>query len=433
MGGGAGNALSSLVVYDKQNSASFSHKIFLLDDPESDKYIRVCEDAGVSVLRKDMLPDITNELLVADVVILHWWNHPEMASFLAEFPQIAVRLVVWAHVNGCNYPCIPFEFTQIPHQVFFTSPFSLENSLWDSKQRDYVTRNSSVVYGLGKLNSYSNLHINPPPSKKKFIIGYVGTLNLSKIHPQFIDICHEILKVIPNALFVIVGDKSHADPLLARAEALGISGSFDFTGYEEQIVVQLAKFDVFAYPLNTNHFGTTENALLEAMAFGLPVIAMNHNSEKYIIKDHKEIGFLADSVEHFLECVKFLYDHPSERMRVGNNAKEFIRKNYTLKKNMCDLHMQLTKVLDLDKKIIDFKSFCGESPYQWFMTFLGVDRVFFEGSINSSNNNRKSFYEEKIKCSSPILREKNKSSIRHFSKHFPEDEILKYWNDLICS
>ena len=168
------------------------------------------------------------------------------------------------------------------------------------------------------------------------------------------------------------------------------------------------------------------------MAFGLPVLAMNHNSEKYIIRDHKEIGFLADSVEHFVDCVKFLYDHPAERKRVGDNAREFVMENYTFEKNMCDLHGQLMKISHLNKRVIDFKRFCGESPYQWFMNFLGEDRQFFEGSIDNSEINRKSFYEEIIKRSSPILREKNKSSIRHFSECFPEDEILKYWNNLIC-
>jgi glycosyltransferase involved in cell wall biosynthesis len=429
LGGGVGKALSSIVTYERKNNPRHFHKILLLDDPEKDQFINICRKGGVEVLLKGEPYNLNQELANADIVILHWWHHPAMALLLANFPKLPLRLILWAHVNGCNYPCLPFEFVALPQKTFLTSPFSLENASWSKRQREKIKKYSTVVYGLGEVEYYSKIkkvHSN------KFIVGYIGTLSSSKLHPQFVDFCYAALKKVPNTCFVMVGDVNHGNDILQKAKAYRIDNRFKLIGYSNQIVNELSKFDVFAYPLNPKHFGTTENVLLEAMALGLPVVALNHNTEKYIISNHKEVGLLADNIEHYADCIKYLHDNPRERTRIGVNARKHIKENFTFEKNIGLMRRELNKVVKMPRKRFDFKNVFGAQPYEWFLACLGEDRAPFAASIDKKlNSSRKKAIEQKIKTSSLILREKKKSSIAHFAESFPEDANLQYWKGLL--
>lgn len=431
LGGGVGKALSSIVTYERRNNPAHEHRVLLLDEPEKDQFLNVCREGGVEVLLKSGGYDIEKEMAAADVVVLHWWHHPAMAEFLARFPRTPARLVLWAHVNGCNYPCLPFGFADLPHRTFFTSPFSLENTYWTPRQREKMRKNSAVVYGLGELDFR-------PAAKKTssndFVVGYVGTLSSSKLHPQFVEFCYAVLKKVPAARFVLVGDAGHSEALLRKARAYRIDHKLSLTGYCSQIADELSRFDVFAYPLNPKHFGTTENVLLEAMAFGLPVVALNHNAEKYIIRGHKEVGLLADSVEHYADSLKYLYDNPRERARLGANAREYVKANFTFEKNVELMRVELKKVAKMPARRFNFAGVFGDSPHDWFLACLGEDRPHFSESVEQVRRPtaaRKRLLEEKIRASSPILGEKTKSSIAHFAASFPSDRELQYWKELM--
>lgn len=432
LGGGVGRALSSIVTYENENNAEHIHKVLLLDKPEKDQFLNICKNGGVEVILNSYRSDIGPEMSNADIVVIHWWHHPVMAKFLCEFPAVDVRVVLWSHVNGCNYPCLPYSFVSMPQKTYFTSPFSYENTFWSEQERKVIKESAVVVYGLGKLDFYNRVKRSHTPGK--YVIGYVGTLNISKLHPYFVEYCYAVLQKVPSAYFVMVGDSQHSDKIINKAKKYNIEDKFNFTGYSNNIVSELSKFDVFAYPLNPKHFGTTENVLLEAMAFGLPVVALNHNAEKYIIRDNKKIGFLADSIENYADCIKYLYDNPAERICIGNNAKEYVAANFTFKQNVEIMRTGFQKISSMPKKVFNFKNIFGDKPSDWFLSCLGEDEQVFRDSLDNElmkHNEQKEYIESEIKNCSPILREKNKSSIKHFAKTYPEDEILQYWEKII--
>lgn len=429
LGGGVGRALSSIVIHEKKNNEDVQHKIILLENPEKMQFYDDCLRAGIDVLTGVCDKGMYSEVKSSDIVVLHWWNHPIMAKFMASFPDTPTRLVIWAHVNGCNYPVIPFRFVELPHRTFFTTPFSYENPLWNEHQREIIKKNSTVVYGLGKLEFY------PPVRKKRsgeFVIGYVGTLSSSKLHPQYVEYCNAVLRKVPTAKFVMVGDIAHGNDIMQKARAYHIDCCFRLVGYSDHISRELEKFDVFAYPLNPEHFGTTENALLEAMAFGLPVVALNHNTEKYIIQDQRKVGFLADSINHYADSIRYLFDNPEEAARIGDNAREYVRRKYTFENNICLMRGEFESVCRSAKRRFNFRSIFGTNPHEWFLSCLGLDCSPFTESMNRKlSSARREVLEIKIRECTPILREKTKSSIEHFSNTFPDDEYLMYWLGLI--
>lgn len=428
LGGGVGNVSANVALYAKNNEQQYQYKIVLLEEPEKSQFFNLCIMNDVEVIVKPSAEFIAKEMSRADIVLLSWWHHPKMAKFLSEFPKIPIRLILWCHVNGCSYPALPFEFAKMPHKVFFTSKYSFENHYWSKKECDMIVKNSEIIYGVGDLNHFSKAKLK---SHQGFNIGYVGTLNYSKINPEYVDFCAKV--DIPDSKFIMIGDWDNKSNIEDKAREYGIHNKFEFRGYTNNVVNELEYFDVFAYPLNPWHFGTTENALLEAMAAGLPVVALNQCTEKYLIK-HMQTGLLADDKEHYAKLIQYLYENPSERERIGQNAKEFVLSNFSLRKNMEKMNNTYNEIINSPKKIFEFNSVFGVKPYQWFLSCLGSDKEMFQNSINddiTQNDHKMRKLKKEIANCHHIIREKSKSSIYHFSRYFPEDKNISFWISLI--
>lgn len=429
MGGGVGKVLSGISCYAKKSNSNIKHKIIVLEEPEKMNFIDICKSNGVDISCSPSMESIEREMLNADIVQIEWWHHPLIAKFMNEFPKIDVRLIVWSHISGCTYPNLPFEFVKTPHKFMFTSKYSFENPEWTTDEKKYVKENCKVVNSSGGFNSkYKKEYSRKSDS---FIIGYCGTLTYSKIHPNFIDFCS--LVNISNEKYIFVGDNNNKEELQNKAKENDIGDKVEFTGYTNDIYKELSKFDIFAYPLNPYHFGTTENALLEAMAFGLPVVALNQCAEKYII-EHMKTGLLANNGDEYAACIRYLYNNPTEAKRIGENARKYVLKSYSIEKTYNDLLSVYNETLSFQKKVFDFKSIFGELPYKWFLSCLGEDRKTFEDSIDNKivfDSYSKKILEDKIFNCREILKEQSKSSINQFYRYFKDDKHIAYWNSIV--
>lgn len=69
--------------------------------------------------------------------------------------------------------------------------------------------------------------------------------------------------------------------------------------------------------------------LLENMSLGKPIITTKEGIRGVSVEDRKEV-WVADSPSDFKEAMNALYKNQELRKRLGENAKEFIRKNYDL-------------------------------------------------------------------------------------------------------
>jgi len=108
------------------------------------------------------------------------------------------------------------------------------------------------------------------PARPLRRVTVVANLRKEKGHDVLIDAAPEILRHVPDARFDIIGGGPELETLTARAKAQGVSDAFTFAGYEPNVPSRLRDADIFVLPSRSEAF---PNAVLEAMAAGLPIVA----------------------------------------------------------------------------------------------------------------------------------------------------------------
>ena len=117
----------------------------------------------------------------------------------------------------------------------------------------------------------------------------VANLRREKGHDVLIDAAAIVLRRFPDATFECVGDGPERAALAARADAAAISYAFSFAGYVHDVPARLAAADVFVLPSRSEAF---PNAVLEAMAAGMPVVASAVGGVPELVDDGRT-GLLA--------------------------------------------------------------------------------------------------------------------------------------------
>jgi L-malate glycosyltransferase len=239
MGGGVGKVLSGISCYTKIQHYSYNHRILLLEEPKNSEFFDYCKKCDIPISITDNPDDIRREMETADIVQLEWWHHPKMAEFLHMFPKIPVRLVIWSHISGCNYPYLSPEFILKPHRFLVSSKYSLDNPNWSGALRSEIIRRTKIINSSGDFSSFTTRSLVP---HKHFTIGYLGTLSYSKLHPKFLDFCSEV--TISDSRFIMLGDIPNPNLIKTEAENRGIAERLEFRGHVPVVASELSKLDM---------------------------------------------------------------------------------------------------------------------------------------------------------------------------------------------
>ncbi len=423
MGGGVGKAIAGLAISSNQIEGE-RHRILLLEQPQKLHYIEECKKNGTEVVICKELQEAEPYLKEADILVLNWWQHPVMAKFLAEFPNLLCRMVLWSHVNGCVYPYLPYPLLEQMDLTFFTTAYSLENPNWTRQQAEEVERKSCIVSGMGDFVPASIIPKANYQSQNLFVIGYIGTLNYAKLHSDYFLYCQKVIEQNPNVRFLMVGDYETA--LVEHVRELGLEKYFQFVGFAEDVYQYMEQMDVMGYLLSENNYATTENVLIEAMAFALPIVALNNKPEQYIITSEKN-GFLVRDAQEYVKQIKKLEQSQQLREKIGKQARESVIEQYSMERNRKIFLQGLYQVMQKEKKRRNLAAVYGKTPYDWFVSCTGKEKEIFLSCVPENIENTKKL-EEFLQICNPTYKELSKSSISHFASYFPEDPILAYFN-----
>jgi colanic acid/amylovoran biosynthesis glycosyltransferase len=140
----------------------------------------------------------------------------------------------------------------------------------------------------------------------------------------------------PNATLTIAGEGPLLGQLRNLAHELNIEGRVSFTGFvsQEQLRKIYYASHIFLHPSQTGRDGNQEgipNAMLEAMASGLPVFATQHGGIPEVV-ENGAAGVLVHEFDHEGLAVALLdaaKDH-NFLSRIAHSGAEAVRKNFNL-------------------------------------------------------------------------------------------------------
>ncbi len=127
----------------------------------------------------------------------------------------------------------------------------------------------------------------------------------------------------------IIGDGSYKDQLHQRIAILGLTDRIRFHGWcnQKQLLPILAQAHIFVNP--SRHEGMP-NAVLEAMACGLPVIATRIAGNEDLVKDGKN-GFLVapENVIELQKALRTLLTNKQLRQTMGMTSRAIVESNFS--------------------------------------------------------------------------------------------------------
>jgi L-malate glycosyltransferase len=170
----------------------------------------------------------------------------------------------------------------------------------------------------------------------------VGRMNAHyKNHRGFLRIAAQVRQHIPNVEFLLVGDGPLREELQQYALSLGVGEAVTFLGERRDIPEVLAAMDLAVL---TSDSESLSNAILEAMAAGLPVIAYNVGGNAELIDNQRGALISAHDENAFADAIRRLLTDASLRQRLGANGFQFAKANFNLEHvHRCyqDLYLRL--------------------------------------------------------------------------------------------
>ena len=147
----------------------------------------------------------------------------------------------------------------------------------------------------------------------RLVVGHVGSLqDAVKGQSLILEAARSLAVSHPDVVFWLLGE----GPDRARLEQLAAGlGNVEFKGWADRMGDYYGAMDVFAFPSRKEGLGS---ALLEAMAFGLPVVAARVGGIPDLVT-HEDNGLLIapDSAAELGAAVARLADDPALRQRLG--------------------------------------------------------------------------------------------------------------------
>lgn len=167
-------------------------------------------------------------------------------------------------------------------------------------------------------------------AQRPLVVGTVSGLrpekNIARLLRAF-----AVLRQQRAARLLVVGDGPERPALEALAESLGIRADVEFMGYQTNPLAILPRFDLFALSSNTEQLPI---AMLEAMAWGVPVVATRVGDVALVLPTLCQVALAEPEDAAFeralLRVVGLRQDWPSWIEANQRQVRQFYSKNIML-------------------------------------------------------------------------------------------------------
>jgi len=185
--------------------------------------------------------------------------------------------------------------------------------------------NSKYSIPFEKINVIFNGIKLPPAVKIKTNMNHFVVGNFSRLVPikniqLFILVACAIINKRENVLFKIAGEGPEKQKLIEIVKNNNVDKLVRLDGFIDDIDKYYRMIDVY---ICTSHHEGMPISILEAMSYGIPVIANNVGGIREIIRNDKQ-GLLIskNNFNQFVEKCLYLYDNPYVRKKNRRSSQE---------------------------------------------------------------------------------------------------------------
>lgn len=404
--GGAGRSLMAMAaLQEEQRAATHSILSLLAPDPAIAERARAL---GISLVRAQ---DLRPAIATADIVHIDFWNTPTLYRFL-ETTLPAARVAVTCHVVGTSAPqLLTEEVIDFGDMLLVTARKTFEVISPD--------RHGATVLARAGAD-FSRLKGNVPGQVQRGTVGYIGTLDFAKLHPDYVAMSAAVAR--PEARFVLHGQGPSARTIVRQAAARGLANRFLVNGPVEDIAAALSTFDVFGYPLAPVTYGTSELVLQEAMYAGVPCVVFPYGGAAEIVVD-RQTGIVAACADEYAAAIASLLANPKERARLSENAKSHARQTLGVKNFSPVVSAAYERLMQSPKRLrppLAPKRGAGA-----FLRGLGTQTGAFPASLAGDPAADAEIVTLPAELVGPAS-----GGVLHYRASAPDDPYLRYWSGL---
>lgn len=441
--GGAARAVLAAAKYSSRLDKNFQHEVAALLSATTEG-LAIAQQAGIKVhvgLERGQLLEL---MAKADIVQIEWWNSPAMTALLnADLP--AMRLLLWLHVVGDTPPqVITKEVLELADVSLTTCSYSYQLPI----VQEQLQRNDTdkIIDMVLAGTDFERLHGLKPRQHSNFNVGYIGMVDFVKLHPNFIPMSASVDRT--GIRFIVCGDgldRNVVNVLREQAAQLGKSAHFEFKGYVHDLNPVIEQFDAYGYPLCEITFGSAELNLQEVMFAGIPVVMFPHGGVRNLVVDGVT-GFIVRDELEYKQAIEFLYDSPSERRKLGENARRYAREHFGAENWAGKLNAIYQQTMTLPKRTrnhlypalqrgprSDAPGGYEHRAAEWFARSRGDFGQMYLQSMQLERVDELLEVERQIAESArmPIMVSNGYGSVFHYRNYFPDDAYLRLWAGLL--
>ncbi|OGW73869.1 MAG: hypothetical protein A3J81_03075 [Nitrospirae bacterium RIFOXYB2_FULL_43_5] len=160
------------------------------------------------------------------------------------------------------------------------------------------------------------------------VVGTIAIFRRKKGHHTLLDAIPLVLKKIPNARFVFVGDGPQRENIEKKLSELGLAGNVKLLGLRKDIPEILNTIDLFVLPTLQEALGTS---FLEAMAMRRPVIGTRVGGVPEVVKDGVS-GILVEPEDPVAlsDAIMGLLNDKGQMKRMGDAGRRIVEEKYSI-------------------------------------------------------------------------------------------------------
>lgn len=167
-------------------------------------------------------------------------------------------------------------------------------------------------------------------NERTFLAVIIGRLNTPKGHTDLIHAIGKIKNKLEHTIVAVVGGGEDESQLREEVKRLDLSGIVKFLGHRNDVDQILADADLQVHP---SHSEGMPNAILEGLAYAVPIIATNIPGIKEIDMNKNVIEFVQpNNPDELARIFLKLKSDSSFRISLGERGRNHVKKYFSLEK-----------------------------------------------------------------------------------------------------